>query len=338
MSDYLPKNILITGGSGFIGSAAVLHFVKKYPNIKMVNLDILDYCSRIENLDEIKDFPNYKFVKGDILSADLVNYIIETEKIDTILHLASQTHVCNSFGNSIKFTQTNVLGIHVLLEAAKYHNIKRFLNFSTDEVMGEDRVGVPMNEESILNPSNPYASSKASAELIAKSYYHSFKLPLITTRSNNCFGPRQFVEKLIPKFINRLFRGLPLTLHGDGLCMRNFLYVEDTVSALDLLVFKGEVGQTYNIGGNNEFTNLEVAKKLLKLMGYEGKEDEMITFVEDRHFNDYRYNIDDLKLRKLGWTPKIEFEDGLKKTIEWYKEFGHRYGNIDDYLLAHPKI
>jgi len=197
--DYVPKNILITGGAGFIASHVVILMVKKYPQFKIVNFDRLDYCSCLENLDEIKDFPNYKFVKGNICSSDLVSYVLHAEEIDTIMHFAAQTHVDNSFGNSFQFTQNNILGTHVLLESAKVAGIKRFIHVSTDEVYGEQRLDQEaMSEEQVLEPTNPYAATKAGAEFLAKSYHRSFGMPVIITRGNNVYGPHQFPEKIIP--------------------------------------------------------------------------------------------------------------------------------------------
>ena len=213
--DYEPKNILITGGAGFIASHVVILFVKKYPHLKIVNFDRLDYCSCIENLDEMKAYPNYKFIKGNICSSELVSYVLEAEKIDTIMHFAAQTHVDNSFGNSFQFTQNNILGTHVLLESAKVAKVARFIHVSTDEVYGEQHMDQEaMDEEQVLEPTNPYAATKAGAEFIAKSYHRSFGMPLIITRGNNVYGPHQYPEKLIPKFINQLTRGRQVTLHG----------------------------------------------------------------------------------------------------------------------------
>ena len=222
--DYKPKNILITGGAGFIASHVVILMVKKYPNLKIVNFDRLDYCSCIENLNDLKSEPNYKFIKGNICSSELVSYVLESEKIDTIMHFAAQTHVDNSFGNSFQFTQNNILGTHVLLESAKVAKVARFIHVSTDEVYGEQRLDQEaMNEEQVLEPTNPYAATKAGAEFIAKSYHRSFGMPLIITRGNNVYGPHQYPEKLIPKFINQLTRGRQVTLHGKSqitLCRR----------------------------------------------------------------------------------------------------------------------
>jgi len=341
-SDFVPKNILLTGGAGFIGSHAAILLCKKYPHYNVVVYDKLDYCACLENLEEIQKLPNFKFVKGDICSSDLVAFVMETEKIDTVMHFAAQTHVDNSFGNSFQFTQSNIFGTHVLLENAKMcKTIKRFIHVSTDEVYGEgeDFDTDPMREEHILEPTNPYAATKAGAEFLVKSYHRSFQLPCIITRGNNVYGPHQFPEKLIPKFVNQILRGTPVTLHGDGSNTRNFLYVEDVARAFDTILHKGKVGWIYNIGGENEKPNVEVAKHLINLLGYEGeKAADMMCFVPDRKFNDLRYTINSSKLHELGWEEKMSWEEGIKITVDWYKRFTYRYGNIDAALVAHPRI
>lgn len=225
--------------SGFIASHVAILLCKKYPQYNIVVFDRLDYCSCLENLDELKDLPNFKFVKGDIATADIVNYAFLENKIDTIMHFAAQTHVDNSFGNSLAFTQSNILGTHVLLECAKScSSIKRFIHVSTDEVYGEgeDFETDPMSEDHVLEPTNPYAATKAGAEFLVKSYFRSFNLPCLITRGNNVYGPHQFPEKLIPKFTNQLMRGQQLTIHGDGTNTRNFLYVEDVATAFDTIL------------------------------------------------------------------------------------------------------
>ena len=336
---HSPKNILITGGAGFIASHVIILLVKKYPNLKIINFDRVDYCSCLENLDEIKDYPNYKFVKGNICSSDLVNFVILTENIDTIMHFAAQTHVDNSFGNSFQFTQNNIMGTHVLLESAKNANIRRFIHVSTDEVYGEQLPDqLAMVENQVLEPTNPYAATKAGAEFLVKSYQRSFGLPVIITRGNNVYGPHQYPEKLIPKFINQLMRGRKVTLHGTGENKRNFLFVEDVARAFEIILFKAIVGEIYNIGGSHEYTNIEVANQLINLSGYGDRIEEMLTFVEDRAFNDFRYNIDSTRLRELGWKEEVTWEDGLQHTFNWYKMHSSRFGNIDNALVAHPRI
>jgi len=341
-SGYTPKNILVTGGAGFIASHVAIRLVNKYPQYNIVVYDRLDYCACLANLDCVKDKPNFKFVKGDIRSPDLVNFVLKEENIDTIMHFAAQTHVDNSFGNSLAFTDSNIYGTHVLLESAKAcgEQIKRFVHVSTDEVYGEgeDFDVDPMMENHVLEPTNPYAATKAGAEFLAKSYYRSFQLPILLTRGNNVYGPHQFPEKIIPKFINQLRRDIPLTIHGDGTNTRNFLYVTDVASAFDIIMHKGEVGHVYNIGGQNEVPNIQVARDLLKVFGKEKEEEKWINHVSDRKFNDLRYTINSEKLHELGWKEEYTWEKGLKETVEWYTTHEDRYGNIDAALLAHPRM
>lgn len=337
---FVPKNIMVTGGAGFIASHVVIRLVKQYPQYNIVNFDMISYCSCHENvLAEIGDASNYKFIKGDITSSDLVNYVIDENKIDTIMHFAAQTHVDNSFGNSFQFTHHNIMGTHVLLESAKNHGIKRFIHVSTDEVYGEGEASESeMMEDHILEPTNPYAATKAGAEFLVKAYHRSFALPTIMTRGNNVYGPHQFPEKLVPKFTNQLLRGRPVTLHGDGSNTRNFLYVKDVAEAFDVLLHKATVGEIYNIGGNNELSNLAVARKIIDMLGMSDRAEALITFVEDRHFNDLRYTIDSSKLSALGWVERTSWEDGLRETIDWYKHHTGRFGNIDAALVAHPRF
>jgi UDP-glucose 4,6-dehydratase len=326
---------------GFIGSHVAILLCKKYPQYNIIVYDRLDYCSCLENLSELQDLPNFKFIKGDIATADLVTYALLEEKIDTIMHFAAQTHVDNSFGNSFAFTQSNIYGTHVLLESAKNcPSIRRFVHVSTDEVYGEgeDFDTDPMSEEHVLEPTNPYAATKAGAEFLVKSYFRSFKVPCLITRGNNVYGPHQFPEKLIPKFTNQLMRGKKLTLHGDGTNTRNFLYVKDVANAFDTILHKGEPGHVYNIGGDNEISNIDVARALLKIFGLEDKEDEYLSFVPDRKFNDLRYTINSSKLHKLGWKEEMPWEEGLQTTVEWYKKYTSRYGNIEGALVAHPRM
>jgi len=340
-TDYVPKNIFLTGGAGFIASHVAILLCQKYPDYNIVVYDKLDYCSCLANLGELQDLPNFKFVKGDICSPDLVSYVLKEEEIDTVMHFAAQTHVDNSFGNSFAFTHSNIYGTHVLLESAKCcPTIKRFIHVSTDEVYGEgeDFDTDPMLEDHVLEPTNPYAATKAGAEFLVKSYFRSFKLPVLITRGNNVYGPHQFPEKLVPKFTNQLLKGMPLTIHGDGSNTRNFLFVKDVANAFDCILHKGQVGHIYNIGGKNEISNLQFAKTLLKIFNRQDEEDKWITFVPDRKFNDLRYTINSTKLHELGWTELMSWEEGLMTTVEWYKKHTNRYGNIDSALVAHPRI
>lgn len=315
------KNILVTGGCGFIGSNFVNYIVQKYPNINFVNLDKLDYCATIKNNVPCHNEPNYKFIHGDILNEYLVLKTLNTCKIDAVIHFAAQSHVDNSFGNSIDFTLNNVLGTHKLLEAVRiYGGVKRFIHISTDEVYGEiHKSDGKFNEESVLEPTNPYAASKAGAEFIVKSYFRSFKIPIIITRGNNVYGPHQYPEKLIPKFIHHLAKDEKCTIQGEGIAVRNFIYIDDTVRAFETILFKGKIGEIYNIETENEYSVMDVAKMLIKRLKNTDDYEKWITYVEDRNFNDIRYAVDGDKLRALGWkedTP--DFEKGLDKTIEWY--------------------
>jgi len=304
-----------------------------------VNFDKLDYCSSLKNLN-ITNNINYKFVKGDILSADLVSEVLNSESIDTIMHFAAQTHVDNSFGNSFTFTLSNVLGTHVLLEAAKLAKIKRFIHVSTDEVYGElDNDDEPSFEEKVLEPTNPYAATKAAAEFLVKAYNRSFNLPTIITRGNNVYGPHQFPEKVIPKFTLRLQRGLPCCIHGNGLHKRNYMYVEDVANAFDVILHKGDVGQIYNIGTEFEISTLDVAKQLIKHLNLQDKEKELIIHVEDRAFNDKRYAVSAKKLQALGWKTQVSWEHGLKATVDWYSKNWSNWDtkDITKALEPHPK-
>jgi UDP-glucose 4,6-dehydratase len=336
MDSLQGKNVLITGACGFIASNVLIYLSNKYSDINFINFDILDYCASLENLLEIENNANYKFIKGDICSEDLVNYVMMSEKIDVVMHFAANSHVCNSFLDPIKFTKTNVLGTHILLEAARKNCVKLFIHVSTDEIYGEDLNDTPMNETQRMNPSNPYASSKAAAELMAMSYYHSFGLPVIISRCNNVYGRHQFIEKMIPKFICQLLRGLPITIHGTGENLRNFLFIDDVSRAFETLLFNGKIGEIYNIGGSNEYSNIKIARKLISLMDIDNTDDKMITFVKDRKFNDFRYNITSDKIKALGWVEECSFDYGITNTIEWYKNNKSRFDNQTNFLSAHP--
>lgn len=335
---YTPKNILITGAAGFIASHVTNRIVRNYPDYKIVVLDKLDYCSNLKNLLPASSSPNFKFVKGDIASADLVNFLLVTENIDTIMHFAAQTHVDNSFGNSFEFTKNNIYGTHVLLEACKVTGqIKRFIHVSTDEVYGEtDEDAVVGNHEaSQLLPTNPYSATKAGAEMLVMAYGRSYGLPVITTRGNNVYGPNQFPEKLIPKFILLAMRGKPLPIHGDGSNVRSYLYCEDVSEAFEVILHRGEVGHVYNIGTKKERTVIDVAKDVCKLFNLEA--DKVIQFVDNRPFNDQRYFLDDQKLKSLGWSERTTWEEGLRKTMEWYVANSGYWGDVSGALLPHPR-
>jgi len=336
---YTPKAVLFTGGAGFIGSNVMVHLVQTYPNCKFVCLDKVTACANVKNFQEILEHPNFTFVKGDICAADLVSHLIRSYNIDTIMHFAAETHVDNSFGNSLVFTKTNVLGTHTLLESAKLFQsqIQRFIHVSTDEVYGESTASYDRNHEGAsLAPTNPYAASKAAAELLVMSYRKSFNLPVIITRGNNVYGPKQYPEKLIPKFIHLLSRGQPCPLHGTGANRRSFLYVTDVARAFDCILTKGTVGQIYNIGSNFEITNKDVLLTLLKCFHLD--EETYVRYVRDRCFNDFRYHIDSSSLCDLGWEQKVDFTQGIELTKQWYLNNLSHWGDVSGVLTAHPFV
>ncbi|KAK4787086.1 hypothetical protein SAY86_010919 [Trapa natans] len=338
-SPYNPKNILITGAAGFIASHVCNRLIRNYPQYNIIVLDKLDYCSNLKNLNPSRESPNFKFIRGDIASADLVNFILVTESIDTIMHFAAQTHVDNSFGNSFEFTKNNIYGTHVLLEACKVTGqIRRFIHVSTDEVYGEtDQDAVVGNHEaSQLLPTNPYSATKAGAEMLVMAYGRSYGLPVITTRGNNVYGPNQFPEKMIPKFLLLAKSGKTLPIHGDGSNVRSYLYCEDVAEAFEVILHKGEVGHVYNIGTKKERRVIDVAKEICKLFNM--NQDKSIKFVENRPFNDQRYFLDDEKLKNLGWSEQTPWEEGLRKTMEWYVSNPDWWGDVSGALLPHPRM
>jgi dTDP-glucose 4,6-dehydratase len=264
----------------------------------------------------------YQLVITDLNNYTTIKNVLNQYSIDSIVHFAAQSHVDNSFGNSIQFTRDNVLGTHTLLECAReYGKIVRFVHISTDEVYGEvDKEHKGCNEKSLLNPTNPYAATKAAAEFLVKSYYHSFKLPVIITRGNNVYGPRQYPEKLIPRFITKLLKGEKCPIQGTGETRRNFIYVDDVSRAVDTILRKGEINEIYNIGSEYEYSVKEILMLLLSYMGIDKNASEVSEYIEDRAFNDFRYCIDCSKLEKLGWKKEVGFIDGLLRTIEWYSK------------------
>jgi dTDP-glucose 4,6-dehydratase len=321
--------LLVTGCCGFIGSNFVNYYFNENPEVKIINLDAMYYCASENNIKkEIIDSDRYHLIKGNLCSFDLISNILEIYKIDTVIHFAAQSHVQNSFDNALQYTHDNVVGTHTLLEACrKYGKINRFIHISTDEVYGESMI--TENEEkkhegSVLCPTNPYAATKAAAELIAKSYYHSFKMPIIITRGNNVYGPNQYPEKLVPRFIEQLLEGKPVTIQGDGSNVRALLHVNDVCSALKLVLERGEIGEIYNIGSDDhqEFTVTDVAHILIdkiivdQEINTTNKYEKWITYIEDRPFNDKRYYISNQKVKDLGWDIKIDFNQGIDELIE----------------------
>lgn len=316
-------SILITGGCGFIGSNYINSLLKTglFNNNAfeyVINIDKLDYCSSENNID-----PNnkYVFIKGSICDKDLLRYIFNKYNVEYVVHFAAQTHVDNSFDNSINYTIDNILGTHQLIECCRlYGNIKRFVHMSTDEVYGELTINCEDSvESSLLNPTNPYAATKAGAEFIIRSYYYSYNMPIVIIRCNNVYGERQYPEKIIPKFIILLKENKKLTIHGTGLTRRNFIYIDDVVKAINIIVTEGIVNNVYNIGSTDEYNVLEIATILLKhIKGPEEKLDDWIEYTKDRNFNDFRYAIDSSKLNNIGWKKTTNFNDGIKKTVEWY--------------------
>lgn len=321
------KNILVTGGSGFIASHLVDRLVNS--NYFVVNLDKLDYCS----YNNTKDIDNcYKFIHGNITNKEFVLFILNEYKIDSIFHLAAQTHVDNSFYNSMIFSCDNIIGTHTLLECVKEFNeckksngeydklIKRFIHMSTDEVYGEVKEGnEECTETSLLKPTNPYSATKASAELLASSYYYSFNLPIIIIRCNNVFGPRQYPEKVIPAFINNLLNNDKCYIHGKGQTERHFIYIDNVIDAIIKIYEKGILNEIYNIASSECYNILDLAKLLIKKINNSDNYDEFIEYINDRNFNDFRYLINSNKLENIGWKPIINFEEGLKRTIQSFQ-------------------
>ena len=306
--------LLVTGGAGFIGSCFVRHILNTYSDYKVVNLDALTYCGNLENLNDIKDNPNYTFVHGNICNHDLVRDIIKD--VDCVVNFAAESHVDNSIKHPEIFVETNVQGTLNLLQACKELGIERYLQVGTDEVYGSLGKTGYFYETTPIQPNSPYSASKASADLLARAYYETYKLPVLNTRCSNNYGPYQYPEKLIPFFISQLLKGEKVPVYGDGLNVRDWLYVYDHCKAIDVVLHKGRVGEVYNIGGHNEKTNMEITHLILDAMG---KDESSIKYVEDRLGHDRRYAIANDKIQsELGWEPSVTFEEGIKLTIDWY--------------------
>lgn len=307
-------NILVTGGAGFIGSCFIRHILKKYQNYKVINIDALTYAGNIENLNDVKDNQNYKFIHGNICDKELVRELVN--QVDCVVNFAAESHVDRSITGPEIFIETNVKGTLNLLQAAKEAKIERFLQVSTDEVYGSLGKTGYFYETTPLAPNSPYSASKASADLLVRAYYETYKMPVLNTRCSNNYGPYQYPEKLIPFFISRLLKGEKVPVYGDGLNVRDWLYVYDHCSAIDTVLHNGKIGEIYNIGGHNEKTNIEITKLILNAMG---KDESSIEYVQDRLGHDRRYAISNDKIQsQLGWEPSLTFEEGIKITIDWY--------------------
>lgn len=310
------KNVLVTGGAGFIGSNFVKYFLRKHPDVIVVNFDALTYVGNLENLEDVASDPRYKFVRGDICNRKEVEATFSEYSIDTIVHFAAESHVDRSILGGAVFVQTNVVGTNVLLEVAKGVGVERFLHVSTDEVYGSLGPTGKFVESTPLHPNSPYAASKAGSDFLAMAYQHTFGVPVVVTRCSNNYGPYQFPEKLIPLMIVNALNDKPLPVYGDGLNVRDWLYVEDHCSAIDVVLEKGKPGEVYNIGGNNEWKNIDIVRLILHKLH---KPESLITYVKDRPGHDRRYAIDATKMKtELGWEPAHAFEKGIRKTIEWY--------------------
>lgn len=339
------KNILITGGAGFIGSHVVRLFVNKYPEYHIFNLDKLTYAGNLANLKDIEHYPNYTFVKGDITDSDFIRQLFELHRFEGVIHLAAESHVDRSIANPVEFVMANVVGTVNLLNAARHiwngeFDGRRFYHISTDEVYGSLSQTGFFTEDTAYDPHSPYSASKASSDHFVRAYHDTYGLPVVVSNCSNNYGSYQFPEKLIPLFINNIRHHKPLPVYGKGENVRDWLWVEDHARAIDVIYHQGATGDTYNIGGHNEWKNIDLIRVICRVMDRklgrpEGESEKLITFVKDRAGHDLRYAIDSTKLqRELGWKPSLQFEEGIEKTIGWYLSNQEWLDNVTsgDYL------
>lgn len=309
--------ILVTGGAGFIGSNFIHYWMNKYPDDKIINLDILTYAGNLENLKNLADNPNYEFIKGDICDINLVNDVVHG--VDLVVHFAAESHVDRSIKDSLDFIRTNVEGTRVLLDAAKNNGNIRFHHISTDEVFGALGQDDPkFNENTPYDPRSPYSASKAASDHLVRAYFHTHKLPITISNCTNNYGPYQYPEKIIPLFITNLLENKKIPVYGDGKNIRDWIYVDDHNRGVELIIKSGKIGETYCLGGGNELKNIELTKNILNIMK---KSEDMIEYVGDRPGHDFRYAMDCTKAKnELGWEPEVNFEQGLAKTVKWYQK------------------
>lgn len=324
----MKKTLLITGGCGFIGSNFIRYMLERYPQYRLINLDLLTYAGNPGNLAEVAADPRYTFVRGDIADREVVQRVMS--QVDQVIHFAAESHVDRSIEGPEVFVRTNVLGTQVLLEYARACSIERFIHVSTDEVYGSLGPQGYFSEQTPLAPNSPYSASKAGSDLLARAYYETFRFPVIITRCSNNYGPYQYPEKLIPLMIHNALKDKPLPVYGDGLNVRDWLYVTDHCAAIDRVLHQGVPGRVYNIGGNNEWKNIDIVRLILEILG---KSESLISYVEDRQGHDRRYAIDAARIRtELGWQPEMPFERGIKNTIDWYLAHPEWIANLQNRL------